>query len=163
VSFAEAEKFCQWAGKRLPTEEEWDFAARGGIAGQKFPWGSSPPDPTRANRCGSECTQRYMSMGFSANPTYGVSDNYDYTAPVGSFPAGATPSGLQDMEGNVWEWVAASFCAYGTATCTDPRKVIRGRSYDDYLPYMAVGPNRAPVQPTSKLPSIGFRCARGTP
>ncbi|MFO0615048.1 MAG: SUMF1/EgtB/PvdO family nonheme iron enzyme [Polyangiaceae bacterium] len=161
VSFTEAERFCGWANKRLPTEEEWEFAARGGVAGQRHPWGASAPDPSRANRCGMECAKLYAGMGFSANATYTADDHFEFTAPVGSFPAGSTPTGLADMEGNVWEWVSSPFCPYSTKACGDARKVIRGQSYDDYLPNLAAGPDRAPGQIGSKLPSIGFRCARG--
>lgn len=160
LSFEDAEKFCAWAGKRLPTEEEWDYASRGGITGQPFPWGAAAPDATRTNRCGMECAQFYAKMGFTAAATYMTNDSFEFTAPVGSFPSGATATGLQDMEGNVWEWVASSFCPYSTPGCSESKKVIRGRSYDDYLPNMSVGPVRAPAVATSRLPSVGFRCAR---
>jgi formylglycine-generating enzyme required for sulfatase activity len=141
ISWSEAKAFCGWKGKRLPTEAEWEKAARGGREGLAFPWGDSP-DSTRANYDGQA------------------------TVPVGSFPA--NDYGLFDMSGNVWEWVADWFDAhyYETGTEANPagpdlgkEKVLRGGSYVD-----GIGPNRVAHRhwhpPATQLKWLGVRCAK---
>jgi eukaryotic-like serine/threonine-protein kinase len=161
VDWSQADAFCRWAGKRLPTEEEWDYAARGGVAGARFPWGNAEPGPTLANRCGIECQSMYLRDGFNGRLTYTDNDSYETTAPVGSFLAGNSKHGLEDMQGNVWEWTASRFCSYGSPNCGSELRTLRGRSWDDYMPQSAgVGPDRAGAPATNRLSSVGFRCAR---
>ncbi len=144
VSWDEAKALCESQGKRLPTEAEWEFAARG-PAGRKYPWGNGEPTCDRANY--AECRYRVKR--------------------VGSLPAGATPEGLQDMAGNVREWVADCYEGYSSSPQNNPSKeqcsglrVFRGGGWS-----LNAARLRASVRygygAGSRSSFLGFRCARG--
>jgi sulfatase modifying factor 1 len=102
VVLDQADAFCKAAGKRLPFAEEWEWAARGGVAATKFPWGNAEPTPALLNACAGECPPNFATKtSGSIKPMYLGADAFPETAPVGSFPAGNF--GLYDMAGNVGE------------------------------------------------------------
>jgi serine/threonine-protein kinase len=140
VDFAAAEAFCKSAGKRLPTEVEWDFAARG-MEARTCAWGNEPP------KCGRACYDKNESCRLVGEAVA--------TCPSGLHPADRTPEGVFDLGGNVREWVSG-------VSALATQRVLRGASFYDGAEKLRAD-YREVVPSTTSHPTIGFRCALDAP
>ena len=164
VSWNDANAYCLWAERRLPTEAEWEKAASwNDLAGEKYvyPWGNHF-DETRLNFCDQNCEYTFADKS--------LNDGYAESAPAGSFPAGASPYGVLDMSGNVLEWVADWYAAnyYQNSPASNPLgpgvgqiRVIRGGAWATSSYYVSSG-GRWAWNPSLQHRALGFRCALGT-
>lgn len=161
VSWKEADTYCRSVGKRLPTEEEWEYAAKGNT-GAPYPWGTKEPSPELLNGCGEECLALGRSAQEEWTPTYEGRDAFPSTAPVGSFPAGKSPFGVLDLAGNVWEWTQSPHCEYGTQSCNEEHRISRGGGWSGDVAYNSNHRTtyRGYGNPEERSDSLGFRCAR---
>jgi len=166
ISWEMSSAYCKAQDKRLPTEAEWEYTARG-PDGRMYPWGDEEPTAAHLNACGTECVAWGKAHGVALEPLYRANDGYPTTAPVGKFPAGSSRFGPFDVVGNVWEWTSDWYGDYGPNDADNPmgpatgdRRVIRGGAYNGSFASWLLPSFRYAQEPKAQSQGIGFRCAK---
>jgi formylglycine-generating enzyme required for sulfatase activity len=165
VKQTNAAAYCATLGGRLPTEREWEYAAKGGIEDRAYPWGATPPTSTTANGCGPECKSFVDNFNKSLKKPlkfallYTEPDAAVLTAPGGTF-ADASRWGVRDMAGNVSEWTATYYCAYDDKQCKGTKIATRGGSWFDWDGTAFKTSARWEQDSNMMVNYLGFRCAR---
>jgi formylglycine-generating enzyme required for sulfatase activity/outer membrane protein assembly factor BamB len=146
IDFKQAQAFCHWLGGRLPTHDEWEFAAKNG-GSTRYPWGNTAPTSTNANICDRKCHQKYPNK----DAAWSQDDGWAETSPVGSFPKGASRDSVQDLAGNVWEW---------TEGRDDTNRIgVRGGGWDSAFPRWLRSSYHPWFVAANGDVNIGVRCA----
>jgi len=170
VSWEDAVEFCNWLSQnraekyRLPTEAEWEFAARSGKTDMKYSWGNGPPQLTRGGNVADEALKKVFPDWPVIWRNY--DDRHAFTAPVGKF--GTNALGICDMTGNVWEWCSGWFATAngpaqnGVTVPLGNERVIRGGSWSDTPARLQIAYRRG-IAPTFRSNNLGFRVAASWP
>jgi formylglycine-generating enzyme required for sulfatase activity len=161
VTWDQANAYCRWVGKELPTEEMWEYAAAGPQR-RDFPWGKSVPG--RPWGMPDDADER-VGCPYAVqrdHPERGDRSSRESTCPVGMRPKGDTPEGIKDMAANVSEWTSSFFCPYKSPKCTTKEHVIRGGTFNSH-PFNYRTVVRMAGEPEFRADLVGFRCARPDP
>ena len=163
VNWDDAVAYAEWAGKRLPTEAEWEYSARGGLKRARYVWGNLAPNGSRCNYADENADAVLKKLGIDW-ADMNVNDGHSVTAPVGSYPS--NDYGLYDMAGNVWEWCADWYGEnyYGNSPVKRPQgpgggktRVLRGGSWSGDASSLRVAV-RNDRNPSGTYAVVGFRC-----
>lgn len=175
VTWNEAEAFCRAHGARLPSEIEWEWAARGGPQERSYAWGEEEPGPRLVNACGRECARHFESQLSDSWPSlFTSSDGAVGTAKVGDYPRGAGRDRILDLAGNVWEWTASAEVTYHDEIAQDAggavgfvkggpdtsNRVTRGGGFNSDMDEEVRVTARRLRNAKDRRADLGFRCAR---
>ncbi len=156
VSWYGANAYCQWVGGQLPTEAQWEYAARG-ENNLIYPWGNEFSG-NRANYCDSSCFYNWSDVN--------IDDGFLQTSPVGNYPSGLSWVETADMAGNAWEWVNDWYGLYALSEQTDPpgpaigtHKIMRGGSWTTNFTFLRTTMRRSSPPAKINVQNVGFRCA----
>ena len=172
VTWDQAAAYCRAHGGRLPTEHEWEWAARGGVQERSYAWGEEEPGPSLLNACGRECTRYFEDRtGESWPGLYAGKDGAEGTAKVGTYGRGAGRGRIHDLAGNVWEWTASPEITYrtqseayegggeGRGAPDTGNRVVRGGSFLAAMDEEVRVTARELRSVKDRRADVGFRCA----
>jgi hypothetical protein len=155
VTWSQAAAYCRHRDARLPDDDEWAWAAAGGVQARDYPWGDAPISAAHANACGVECRAWFERRGRRRRMlAHGGDDGWPTTAEVGRFPAGRGRWGSLDLAGNVAEWT--------TGAASRGRRRVRGGSFWDQRPGWLRADDTSAAIEDRRDPGIGYRCATQT-
>ena len=147
IDWSQAKVFCEWIGMRLPTADEWEFAAKGGQS-RIYAWGDEPVTAKRANYCDNQCHLAHVDWTWT-DPNQ--DDGWAATSPVGSYPAGQSRHGLLDMAGNTSQWTSSDY--------DGKSKQARGGGWDIYPRYLRASV-RIPLRASDWFDNVSVRCVK---